>query len=97
MYARSPAHHVARGRKTLQMHDFPMQTWGSAITLILSCESKFPTIKIRVSTHSACRCKNYLPECSQIPKYYYTTTFLFLEQANTLSKKIVRKNHIEQL
>jgi hypothetical protein len=27
MCARSPAHHVVHGRKTLQMHGFPIQTW----------------------------------------------------------------------
>jgi hypothetical protein len=28
MCARSPAHHVARGRKTLQTHGFPIQSYG---------------------------------------------------------------------
>ena len=70
MCARGPTPHVARGRKTLQVHGFLYKHMGKlqrAITLIVRCESKFPAIKILVLTHSACPCKNYPPKCSQTP------------------------------
>ena len=70
MCARGPTPHVARGRKTLQVHGFLYKHMGKlqrAITLIVRCESKFPAIKILVLTHSACPCKNYPPKCSQSP------------------------------
>ena len=70
MCARGPAPHVARGRKTLQMHGFLYKHMGKlqrAITLILRRESKFFQVKSLVSTHSACPCKNYPPKCSQTP------------------------------
>ena len=35
------------------------------VTLILRHESKLSVIKSRISTHSVCPCKNYLPKCSQ--------------------------------
>ena len=38
-----------------------------AVTLILSCKSKLFQVKFLVSTHFACRCKTYVPKCSQIP------------------------------
>ena len=68
MCARSPAPHVARGRKTLQMHGFLYKHMGKlqrAITLILRRESKFFQVKSLVLTHSACPCKNYVPKYSQ--------------------------------
>ena len=56
--------------ETLQTHGFPVQTYGklqSAVTLILRCESKFLKVKSLHSIHSARRCKNYVPKCSQFP------------------------------
>ena len=76
-----PVFHVARGRKTLQTYGFPIQTYGKTLkgpaTLILRRESKFYAIKFRVSTHSACPYKNYVPNCSQFPHelfYYFFST-----------------------
>ena len=82
MCARSPAPHVARGRKT---HSFP-----SAITLILRCESKFHTIKFRILTHSACPYKNYVPKCSQFLHELFLFFFLvcnFSRGPHTKQKK----------
>ena len=80
MCARGPAPHVARGRKTLQMHGFLYKHMGKlqrAVTLILRRESKFSHVKSRISTHSACRYKNYLPKCSQFPQTFYTQEIFF--------------------
>ena len=76
MCAHGPTHQVACGRKTLQMHGFPMQTYGSfkrAITLILRCESKFLKVKSIVSTHSGCPCKNYTPKVLPNINYFSTS------------------------
>ena len=70
MCARGPAPHVARGRKhckrmaSLYKHMGKLQR---AVTLILRCESKFLKVKSLHSIHSAHRCKNYVPKCSQFP------------------------------
>ena len=45
--------------KNLKCHTFN--------SLILRHESKFFQVKFLVSTHSACPCKNYVPECYQTP------------------------------
>ena len=57
MCARGPAPHVARGRKTLQMHGFLYKHMGKlqmAVTLILRRESKICPVKSLVSTHAFC-------------------------------------------
>ena len=70
MCARGPAPHVARGRKhckhmaSLYKHMGKLQR---AVTLILRRESKFLKVKFLHSIHSARRCKNYVPKCSQFP------------------------------
>ena len=77
--ARGRAPHVARGRKTLQMHGFPMQTYGiSAITLILRRESKFFQVKFLVFIHSACSYKNYALKYSQNPHELYSFFSIYL-------------------
>ena len=66
--------------ETLQMHGFPVQTYGKlqrAITSFLRRESKFFQVKSLVSTHSACPCKNYVPRCSQIPHELHYLSFFF--------------------
>ena len=85
MCARGPAPHVARGRKTLQMHGFLYKHMGilqRAVTLILRRQSKFSHVKSRVSTHSACPYKNYLPKCSQSLQTLFTAQKSFFFQAN---------------
>ena len=83
MCARGPAPHVARGRKTLQLHGFLYKHMGKlqrAVTLILRRESKICPVKSLVSTHSACPCKNYPPKCSQTPHeldYLFKFAFFF--------------------
>ena len=94
----SSAHHVARGRKTLQMHGFLYKHMGKlqrAITLIVRCESKICLIKSLVSTHSACPCKNYPPQCSQTPhELDYLFKFAFFKETRTLSRKNCPKTTI---
>ena len=80
MCARGPAPHVARGRKhckrmaSLYKHMGKLQR---AVTLILRRESKFSHVKSRVLTHSACRCKNYLPKCSQFLQTFFAQEIFF--------------------
>ena len=80
MCARGPAPHVARGRKhckrmaSLYKHMGKLQR---AVTLILRRESKFSHVKSHVLTHSACRCKNYLPKCSQFLQTFFAQEIFF--------------------
>ena len=63
---------IARGRKPLQMHGFPIQTWGtlqSAMTLILRHESKFCPVKPLVLIHK--KCPEVLPKGPQIIKIFF--------------------------
>ena len=80
MCARGPAPHVMRGRKhckrmaSLYKHMGKLQR---AVTLILRRESKFSHVKSRILTHSACRCKNYLPKCSQFLQIFFAQEIIF--------------------
>ena len=52
------------------------------------CESKFPVIKSRILTHSACPYNNYVPKCSQFLHELFLSFYLVCnKQANTLSKQ----------
>jgi hypothetical protein len=90
--ARSPAHHVARGRKhckcmaSLYKHMGELQ---SAITLILRRESKFLKVRSLVSTHSACPCKNYAPSAPNSPR---ELILLFFYLVCNLSLWLIVKN-----
>ena len=57
--------------------------------------------KSRILTHSACRCKNYVPKCSQFPRELTSFLFFYLvcnrDHTHSKQKKIVWKNLIEQL
>jgi hypothetical protein len=52
-----------------------MSKLRSATTVSLRRQSKFFQVKSLVLIHSACRCKNYVPKCSQFPheliNYFY--------------------------
>ena len=75
------APHEASGRKTLQMHGFPIQMYGKTSkchnfnSKVLNQNSFKSTFL--VPTHSACPCKNYAAKCSQKP--YYPGNYYFFQ------------------
>ena len=93
MCARSPAPHVACGRKrckcmaSLYKHMGKLQR---AVILILRRESKFLKVKFLHSIHSTHPCKNYIPKCSQFPNKLIK--HFFPKSRHTKQKKAVQKH-----
>ena len=64
MYTCIPAHHIVHGRKTLQMHGFPVYAKETAVTLAIRCE--FFQVKYLVLTPAFCELVQKL--CPQVPQ-----------------------------
>ena len=80
---RGPAHHVTRGRKTLQMHGFPIQNMWERGYIFIGVNKISIQIKL-VLSHSACPYKKCTLKWFQSSKHYIIELLFFYLVCNQL-------------